>query len=327
MASPTSMLYEPMLERDVAGIRRVASEMLARDGVTSLYESVARFAVLAFAPTQHCKHALLASLAVHELQASLGSRFADAVVEVAIYLAESRLPWSEPPILDPQPAIDGQPVDLDEIRTAVREGDRLRAERWLAARLDDPALVRDYFTIATDDFDDLGHKLIVSTAAWKLSSLLGERGRYGTLRVAACEWTAYRGEAIETAAFAFDDRARLLEAIVTRMIEEKGSIVAAHQLHLFDAALEAERLGASEDSVARALAASATESSDGGAELSCRTPLPIYPYARDLAGYLEACAIASRIETKFGAAIARRITAAACHNLEHAEGLDAWSFA
>jgi hypothetical protein len=321
------MLYEPMLERDVAGIRRVAAEMLARDGATSLYESVARFAVLAFAPTQHCKHALLAALAVHELEPALGARFPEAVIEVAIYLAESRLPWSEPPILDPQPAVDGQPVDLDEVRTAVREGDRLRAERWLAARLDDPALVRDYFTVATDDFDDLGHKLIVSTAAWKLSSLLGERGRYGTLRVAACEWTAYRGETAEPKALASTDRARLLAAIVARMIEEKGSIVAAHRLHLFDAALEAERLGASEESVARALAECATEPSTVDLELSCATPLPVYEYARDLAGYLEACAIASRIETKFGAAIARRITAAACHNLEHAEGLDAWSFA
>jgi len=321
------MIYEPMLERNVAGIREEAAAMVATAGVQAFYESVARFAVLAYAPAQHAKHALLAALAVHELREDLGEKFPDAVIECAIYAAESRLPWSEPPILEVHAPLEGQPVDLHEIRAAVREGDRLRAERWLGARLNDADLLSDFFTVATDDFEDFGHKLIVSTAAWKLGSLLGEHGRFAALRVAVWEWTAYRAD---TAGILFDgDRQVLLERLVANLVAARGSLEAAHAIHLFDSALEAERLGASAEAVARALGAVSIQG-DGVAsegEVLCQTRLPIYSYARDLAAYLEAFAIAKRIEMRFGAAVAHRIRAAACQNLEHGDELNDWSFA
>src|SRR5260370_36442890 len=100
----------------------------------------------------------------------------------------------EPRILTPPAIGDDQRGDLGEIRAAIDAGDRLRAERWLARRYQDADFRDDFFTVAADDFEDLGHKLIVANAAWKLAPILGEQGRYATLRIAVWEWTAYRGE-------------------------------------------------------------------------------------------------------------------------------------
>src|ERR1700686_3956389 len=93
--------YEALIERDVPRARAAAAELHGDE----LFLSVARFAVLAYAPSQHAKHALLACLAASEA----GARD-EVLVECAIYAAASRQPWSEPPILEPpllDPAAEG----------------------------------------------------------------------------------------------------------------------------------------------------------------------------------------------------------------------------
>src|SRR5258708_12926861 len=161
--------YEALIERDAAQARIAAADVHGQER----FLSVARFAVLAYAPSQHGKHALLACLAAYELREELGPRYDDVLLECAIYAAESRQPWSEPPILEPPAPNDGAPEGFH---------DRLAAERWLSRRWHNDGFARDYFREAVHDFEDLGHSLIVANAAWKLAALLGEQGRHAVLR-------------------------------------------------------------------------------------------------------------------------------------------------
>ena len=78
-----------------------------------------------------------------------------------------------------------QRSDIDELRAAVDDGDRLRAERWLAKRIDDNDFEHDFFTVAAEDFADLGNKIIVANTVWRLAKLLGEKGRFATVPICA----------------------------------------------------------------------------------------------------------------------------------------------
>ena len=128
------MNYEPFIERDLAAIPAAVAEFRAAHSAEETWTAVTRFAVLAFAPSQHSMHALLACLSVWDLREDLGGRFDDAIVQCAIYAAASRQPWSEPPMLDPPKIEADQRGDVDELREAIAASDRLRAERWLAKR-------------------------------------------------------------------------------------------------------------------------------------------------------------------------------------------------
>src|SRR5687767_12908602 len=165
MASAISALYEPLIERDLDAIEpavRVFREQATSD---DLFLAVARFAVLSYAPSQHAKHAVLAVLNAFELREELGQRWDELLLECARYASASRQPWSEPPISDPPDVDSDAPSDIDELRAAVEAKDRLRAERWLAMRLNDPELRRDLLTVAAEDLSDQGHKLILTNAA------------------------------------------------------------------------------------------------------------------------------------------------------------------
>src|SRR5437762_982054 len=128
------MNYEAFIERDLAAIPGVIASFCADHSAEEAWTAVTRFAVLAFAPSQHSKHALLSCLSAWDLRDELGEGFDQAIVACAIYAAASRQPWSEPPILDPPKLDAGQRGDLGELRDAIASSDRLRAERWLARR-------------------------------------------------------------------------------------------------------------------------------------------------------------------------------------------------
>src|SRR5437763_11273792 len=145
-------MIESLLERDETRIRAAIREFCESHSTDELFLEVARFAVMAYAPSQHSKHALLACLSAHDIREECGDRWDSLLTECAIYAAQSRQPWSEPPILDPPAVEPDQRGDVEELRAAVAAGDRLRAERWLAKRIDDPVLAHDYFTVAADDF-------------------------------------------------------------------------------------------------------------------------------------------------------------------------------
>jgi hypothetical protein len=166
----TSELYEPLIERDVDAFPAVAHAFLASHSVEDLWVAVTRFAVLAYAPSQHAKRAVMACLAAHD------ALDVDMILECARYAAESRQPWSEPPILDPPKSSSGE---VAELRAAARDGDRLRAERWLSARLEDA-------DAALRDLVHCDALLMLDTAAGLLP-LLGEKGRYALLRMPVWE--------------------------------------------------------------------------------------------------------------------------------------------
>lgn len=170
-----SELYEPLIERDLDAFPAVARAFLESHSPDELWLAVARFAVLAYAPSQHGKRAVMACLAAHDLRDELGDQWVDMVFECARYAAESRQPWSEPPILDPPEPASGDIEDL-------LSGDRVRAERWLAAHIADAdVLLRDLVHCDA--------RLMLETAIG-LQPLLGEKGRYALLRMPVWEFIA-----------------------------------------------------------------------------------------------------------------------------------------
>ncbi|PYQ27101.1 MAG: hypothetical protein DMF56_21305 [Acidobacteria bacterium] len=104
----SSELYEPLLERDLDAIPAAARAFAEAHSLDELYVSVARFAVLAYAPSMHAKRAVMACRAIHELRDK--EDFFDWIVECARYAAESRQPWSEPPIIS-----EIEPIPREEL--------------------------------------------------------------------------------------------------------------------------------------------------------------------------------------------------------------------
>jgi hypothetical protein len=321
-AKPQQMNYDAFIERDLAAIPAVITAFRAAHTAEETWTAVTRFAVLAFAPSQHSKHALLSCLSAWDLRDDLGERFDDAIVECAIYAAASRQPWSEPPMLDPPKIEPDQRGDLDELRQAIASSDRLRAERWLAKRYQDPDFAHDYFTAASDDFEDLGHKLIVASAAWRLADLLGEKGRYGMLRVGVWEMVALRsGEWGEGGRSEIDDTCH---AVINNMVANGGDIISAHAVFLFDAALQT-----GDDGVIRRVC---NHLSDINPALTLDTRLPtpkppVYPFARDYGACLKAHAVAKRLRPRFPDVDFDSMLAAAHHNLDTAPSLEGMAFA
>lgn len=325
-------LYDPLIERDLDAIPDAVRRFRESHSSDELFVAIARFALLAYAPSQHAKHALMACVAVHDLREELGDRFDEAVTELAIYAAGSRQPWSEPPILEPPPVEDEAPADVAELLAAIAAGDKHRGERWLARRLDDPALARDYFAAAADDLSDFGHKAIVAVAAWRLVPILGERGKYATLRVGIWEMTAYRGTPDERAVSTGLAAAELLPLLVDEAIAARGSLESMHAVFLLEAAL-----ATGEDAVVRRVCDSFGVRRPGS-PLSPpaperRLPSPhsegVYRYARDYAQCLKAFAVAKRLRARFPALPLPldALVAAAHDNLERAPSFEDWSFA
>jgi hypothetical protein len=320
-----SELYEPMLLRDIAAIPASARAFGREHGSETLFQAVSKFALLAASPSQHGKHAVLATVAAREIEDELGTRYQELLAECAIYAAQVRLPWSEPPIPDP-PAIEADhPNSLEEIRAAIHEKDRLRGEKWLAARLRGTNIARDFFTIAAEDLSDFGHKLMVAVAVWKLAELHRQPRSFAFLRVAVAEWTSYSEPVDRRPLSGPEDRSAKLHALVNRLIAEQGSPEAFHGLALYDAGMEASRLagdGGIEHRVAMSLqTAPVVRSSppDAGA-----LEPPIYRLARDYAEYLKSFAISRRIRQWVDPSAIR---AAAKYNRDHSSSFEEWSFA
>jgi len=319
------MNYDAFIERDLTAIPAVIAAFRADHTAEEAWTAVTRFAVLAFAPSQHSKHALLACLSAWDLRADLGERFDEAIVECAVYAAASRQPWSEPPMLDPPKLESHQRGDLEELRAAIAASDRLRAERWLASRYTDPELAHDYFTAASDDFEDLGHKLIVAAASWRLADLLGEKGRYAMLRVGVWEMAAYGGrESGVGGRSRTPDLESLCTSLVTNIVANGGDIVSAHELFLFDAALQT-----ADDAVIRRVCDHLGDRNPAPTP-DRRLPapeIPIYRFARDYGACLKAHAVANRLHSRFPNAHFGDMLAAVHHNLDTAPSFEGMSFA
>ena len=318
------MNYDAFIERDLGAIPAVVAEFRRQHSAEETWTAVTRFAVLAFAPSQHSKHALLACLSVWDLREELGSRFDDAVVQCAIYAAASRQPWSEPPMLDPPVLDEDQRGDADELRDAIASSDRLRAERWLAKRYRDPDFAHDYFTVASDDFEDLGHKLIVASAAWRLAEFLGEKGRYAMLRVGVWEMVGVGRRESGAGSRRGDELDALCSALIANVIASEGDIVSAHAMFLFDAALQTN-----DDAVIRRSSAylSTVASDSPQHRQECLCHIEPYAFARDYGACLKAHAVAKRLRSRFPNADFDGMLAAVHHNLETSPSLEGMTFA
>lgn len=317
-------LYEPMIERDDPGIRAAAFTFAADEGDQSLFEAVARFAIAGANPSQHGMHALMAVAEAPVLRDATGGRWRELLIELALYAAHARLPWSEPPIPDPpppDPSIHGRD---EEIREAILAKDTLQAERWLAEVLTGNP-VRAFFHAAALDLSDTGAAFAVSVAAWRIGALL-DGPSFPTLRAAARRWTATG----ETAPAVRDDvawiPAELCEALVEEFVTSAGDLESMQRLALFDALLAAEDAGAVAADlrrVASLLGPRPIEVRDGGED---REESVVYPLARDYGANLRAHAIVLRRRKRFPAAGIERILPAAGYNLR-ASSFEDWSHA
>lgn len=205
MAGEVSELYEPLIERDLDAVPRAASRYLAKHSEDDLWIAIARFAVLAYAPSQHAKRAVVACRSALVVRDELHDRWTDLLIDCACYAAASRQPWSEPPILDPPPPDPEAPTDRAELEQAVSADDRLRAERWLSARIDD--CETDLRALAKGD------ARLMLDVALSLEQRLGRKGRFALLRMPVHELFV-----------AADDVREPLEVLVQRAIEENGSV-------------------------------------------------------------------------------------------------------
>ena len=305
-------LYGPLIERELDAIPAAAHAYADAHSDDELWLAIARFAVLAYAPSQHAKRALLACRAAREIRDELGGRWRELLIACARYAAESRQPWSESPILEPPHVDDAQPRSLDELRAAMRAHDRLRGERWLAARLrdasgDDASLDDELRAIARGD------ALLVTDAALALIPALGEKGRYALLRVAVWELVANDADADADDDDHDDDHAREpLDALVARVVSERGSIASVRSVLVCVARTLADAPGASPSRTqppSRTLPPS-------------RTFAP-YPLARDYAQTLLAHAAARKLPAQSADAF----LAAVHDNLANGESYADFSFA
>jgi hypothetical protein len=299
-------LYAPLIEREIEAFPSLARAFLVEHGDEALFLAAARFAVLAYAPSQHGKHAVLACLATHQLREELGPRFADLSIECAIYAAQSRQPWSEPPILTPPPLDPAQRGDVAELRKAVAARDRLHAERWLAARLDDPQLHRDLFTVAADDVE--GDSLAVSVGAWNLVPILGEKGKYATLRLAVWECVA-AGPPTNRPLPAPESDRTTAERLLARYAAEKGAVLAAQPLFSLDAAWEASEITGAASPPLSVLP----------------KEVPVYRLARDYATRLRMHALAKRMRARLPGIDMAPALAAARENLAAGPSFADWA--
>lgn len=334
MPSPISLLYEPLIARDLKAIPAAVRKFRKSHSQTELFEAITRFALLSYSPSQHGKHAVLACLSAHDIWDQIRADLDEVLAACATYAAESRQPWSEPPITDPPSLPPDQALTIEEILQAVRAADRLRAERWLAARHKDEQFAKDYVRVASSDLSDQGHKLIVATGAWRLAEVLGEKGRFATLRIAVWEWTAQAEPASIDQAGDSIPSEELLRLLIERLVLEKGSTLPFHSIALLDSAFAAAEIGGDESVLhtvqgtlelgLRAKGSDAEEQSSSPIEVR---PFGVYKLARDYGQCLKAFAITRRLQRRFPNVDCEPIIAASQHNLRHGPSFEEWSFA
>ena len=131
--------YEALIGRDLDAANEAARAFASDE---ELWISVARFAVLAYSPSQHGKRAVMACRAAYELRAHID--FRAMTLECARYTAASRPPWSEPPIIDepvgriPRDACAGDALLMHDAVEALEPllGEKGRYALWRMVHLE-----------------------------------------------------------------------------------------------------------------------------------------------------------------------------------------------
>ena len=332
MPSAISELYEPLIARDLAAVPAAVSHFRETGSSDDLFRAIARFTVLAFAPTEHGRSAMASILAIRELRDSLGNRFDDWLTEAAIYTSQSRLPWSEPPISDPPPVTDRRDTTADGIRDAIASRDRHRAERWLAGRINDADFAKDFFLVASENPGTDGSGIVLAVTAWKLAAEFGERERYPILRTAVWQWSSEGRSTKPTEGRTTRDPA-LVDRLRGRIVAARGEPESFRRLALLDAVQEVTELtgdGEVEERISFALEHSEdVKPESSGSEAGPQPPLPFRPYrlGRDYGERVIGAALAKRLSLRFPAIEVDLLAAALAWNLENGTSFEDWSFA
>lgn len=321
-----SLLYEPLIERDVEAIPRRVAEFAAEEGVQALFEAIARFSYLAYSPSQHGKHAFLSVVAAHDVREPLGERFVDLLAECAIYAAQSRQPWSEPPITDP-PVVTDHDVPLAR---ALDSRSRELGEQWLAARFRAEHFSAEFFVSASRDLADFGHNLTVAGGAWRLAEILGSADRYPLLRVALLEWLAQtESEPPRPAGSSLDE---IMRRVCNAVVSEEGSLISFHLLELMDSALTATETSGDREIVNGVLGYVASQLESFEEKSGILLPPPsvedcVYRLGRDYGAVLLAHSIRIRRAARFPDVDFNGVCGAAARNRDSAASSEEWSFA
>jgi len=308
------LLYEPLISREIDQIAPAVLAFQRENGRSELIAALSRFAILAFAPTEHGRHALFAIAAAASLVDDFPESANEILISCARYSASSRLPWSEPPIPDPPPVSDPEAYDAAALHRAVSSGDRLDGERWLAANMDRTGFASLFFNAALEDLSGFGHKLTVSVHAWNLAQAVPAAHRFAVLRIAPWEWTSSRSEELAIQA---PSRLTLDEAVhlcVASMEKGGESILDFHWLELLDAAVQASAIAGSSAMLTKVLDALSGRVAGGGPGIVPRSsvlPPPAYDLSCDYAAFLQSFAIGKRLEGLVPSVSAARIAAAA----------------
>jgi hypothetical protein len=319
-----SELYEPLLERRIDRIAPTLEQFAREHGPESALTAVLRFAVATFAPSEHALHAMLAAHSAATMPPEL--RTLDVLSACATYAAESRLPWSEPPLPDPPPIPEDWTFSEKELDEAVGRGDRLAAEQWLTGAMRAEDFSGQFFSAAARRLDESGHNLVVAVAVWDLAAMAPEEARFQLLRLATWEWTA-NGMAARPTVREGAGREVFTE-LFNRFLAERGAIVPFNEIALFDAALATTRI-LGDDRIERSVLQRLERSESGiPGELPTARPAPAYRLARDFGEYLKAQAMAPRLESGNLPRFDREaFLDAAAWNLANAPSFEEWSFA
>lgn len=316
---------EPLLERDAAAIRKAIRELAADHEPAELYGAVARFAVLAYSPSQHSIGAILAVAAAADLLEVISDPFA-LLGECAVYVAQIRRPWSEPPIPDPPPLEADDDASEANLVEAVQGRDRLRAERWLARVLEGDDSRSRFFSAASRDLSDAGQRLTVATAVWTLAERFPAQYRFAALRPAVQMWVAAGPFSNSmTPSTAVDPRTTVRQ-LAAELSEASGSPLVYQRVILLDAALRLRAMG-EDEAAQRALGALQGSEERRIVEFDVTLEDPVYELARDFGCYLHAMAMRTRWSEELDQNAMEAICRAARHNLLDSPSFEQWALA
>jgi hypothetical protein len=326
MSGAFSPLFEAMLYRDRDAIASGIVAALADGGVDALFKDLIRFAVLAFAPSEHGKAALLAVVAGSEIANALDDS-ATLVRHCAEYQADTRTPWSEPPIGDPPALEASQRDDFQEIEEAIIHGDRLRGERWLAANLERNDLAERFFSAAIAASGESLLTIPVAVALWKIASSVPDHVRFSILRNAVNDWTQHPHEMRKSATseLLWSDELKRLSVDVAR---RGGSLLELQRLIALGSLHELEEAAGGEVARGAASAIMAEREEETSAEMvsAAEPPPPLYTLARDYATYLILYRMRPQLAGAAGVDAANAILNAAWSEMQK-ENFEAWTMA
>lgn len=316
---------EPLLERDAAAIRKGIRELATNHGPAELYAAVARFAVLAYSPSQHSIAALIAVASAVDLLDVVTDPVA-LLGECAVYVAQVRRPWSEPPIPDPPPLGPDDDASEENLVEAVKGRDRLRAERWLARVLESDDSRRRFFSAASRDLSDAGQRLTLATAVWTLAERFPVQYRFAALRPAVQMWVATGSISDPEPATSQAGVSTIARQLAGELSEASGSPLVYQRVILLDAALRLRAMG-EEEAARRALHALHDGEKRTIIEFEAVLDDPIYELARDFGCYLHAMAMRPRWQEELDGSAMEAICRAARHNLLDSPSFEQWALA